>query len=80
VKLPPPRAVLELSQTEAIKQAVAAGLGIACLPEVAIREAVAAGQLIALATPFLDLRRRLSLLVPRKRYRGAALAAFLRMA
>ena len=59
---------------------VAAGLGIACLPEVAIREAVAAGQLIALATPFLDLRRRLSLLVPRKRYRGAALAAFLRMA
>lgn len=79
-KLPPPRAVLELSQTEAIKQAVAAGLGIACLPEVAIREAVAAGQLIALATPFLDLRRRLSLLVPRKRYRGAALAAFLRMA
>ena len=79
-KLPPPRAVLELSQTEAIKQAVAAGLGIACLPEVAIREAVAAGQLVALATPFLDLRRTLSLLVPRKRYRGAALAAFLRMA
>ena len=79
-KLPPPRAVLELSQTEAIKQAVAAGLGIACLPEVAIREAVAAGQLVALATPFLDLRRMLSLLVPRKRYRGAALAAFLRMA
>ena len=80
VKLPPPRAVLELSQTEAIKQAVAAGLGIACLPEVAIREAVAAGQLVALATPFLDLRRMLSLLVPRKRYRGAALATFLRMA
>ena len=79
-KLPPPRGVLELSQTEAIKQAVVAGLGIACLPEVAIRDAVATGQLVALATPFLALQRTLSLLVHRKRYRGAALAAFLRMA
>lgn len=78
--LPPPRGVLELSQTEAIKQAVVAGLGIACLPDVAIRDAVAAGQLVVLDTPYLDLRRTLSLLVHRKRYRGAALAAFLRMA
>ena len=47
---------------------------------VAIRDAVATGQLVALATPFLALQRTLSLLVHRKRYRGAALAAFLRMA
>ncbi|MFT3763149.1 MAG: LysR family transcriptional regulator [Pseudoxanthomonas sp.] len=77
-KLPSPRSVLELSQTEAIKQAVAAGLGIAFLPEVAIRDAVAAGRLAALETPFLDLRRKLSLLLHRRKYRGALLDAFLR--
>lgn len=77
-KLPPPRSVLELSQTEAIKQAVVAGLGIACLPEVAIRDAVAAGRLVALETPFLDLRRKLSLLLHRRKYRGTLLDAFLR--
>lgn len=77
-KLPSPGSVLELSQTEAIKQAVAAGLGIACLPEVAIRDAIAAGRLVALETPFLDLRRELSLLLHRRKYRGALLDAFLR--
>lgn len=79
-RLPPPRTRLELSQTEAIKQAVAAGLGIALLPEVAVRDALAAGRLRALRAPFLQpfLQRRLSLLLPRGRYRGALLEAFLR--
>lgn len=79
-QLPPPRMHLELDQTEAIKQAVVAGLGIALLPEVAVQDALAAGRLCALRTPFLQpfLRRRLSLLLPRGRYRGALLEAFLR--
>lgn len=79
-QLPPPRMHLELDQTEAIKQAVVAGLGIALLPEVAVQDALAAGRLCALRTPFLQsfLRRRLSLLLPRGRYRGALLDAFLR--
>lgn len=79
-QLPPPRMRLELDQTEAIKQAVVAGLGIALLPEVAVQDALAAGRLRALHTPFLQpfLRRRLSLLLPRGRYRGALLEAFLR--
>lgn len=78
-RLPPARGRLELSQTEAIKQAVAAGLGIALLPEVAVREAAAAGRLNVLRTPFLRplLQRRLSLLLHRRRYRGALLDAFL---
>jgi DNA-binding transcriptional LysR family regulator len=74
--LPPPAGVLELGQSEAIKQAVIAGLGVACLPEVAITDAVAAGRLRALRTPFLDLRRRLSLVLHRERYRGPLLRAF----
>jgi len=77
-QLPPGETVLELDQIEAIKQAVAAGLGIACLPEVALTDALATGRLKALKTPFLDLRRKLSLLLHREKYRGALLDAFLR--
>lgn len=77
-QLPPGELVLELDQAEAIKQAVAAGLGIACLPEVALTDALAAGRLKVLKTPFLDLRRTLSLLQHKQRYRGALLDAFLR--
>lgn len=75
--LPGAVGVLELGQSEAIKQAVIAGLGIACLPEVAVADAQAAGKLCALRTPFLDLRRRLSLVLHRERYRGPLLQAFL---
>ncbi|MGH8191712.1 MAG: LysR substrate-binding domain-containing protein [Rhodanobacteraceae bacterium] len=77
--LPPPEGVLELGQSEAIKQAVIAGLGVACLPEVAITDAVSAGRLRALHTPFLDLARRLSLVWHRERYRGPLLQAFIEM-
>ncbi len=77
-KLPPPRGVLELSQTEAIKQAVVAGLGIACLPQVALADALAAERLVALDVPFLQLQRKLGVLLRRGRWRGAALQAFLR--
>lgn len=76
-QLPPGETVLELDQTEAIKQAVVAGLGIACLPAVAVVDALAAGRLKALDTPFLDLQRSLSLLLHRHKYRGALLEAFL---
>lgn len=76
-ELPGGTTVLELDQSEAIKQAVIAGLGIACLPDVAIGDAVQAGRLTILHTPFLDLRRTLSLLLHRQRYRGAVLEAFL---
>ena len=75
--LPPGKTVLELHQTEAIKQAVIAGLGIAFLPEVAVTDAVAAGRLQVLKTRFLDLRRTLSLVLHRDRYRGTLLEAFL---
>jgi DNA-binding transcriptional LysR family regulator len=76
-QLPPGETVMELDQIEAIKQAVTAGLGIACLPEVAVTDALATERLVALKTPFLDLRRKLSILLHREKYRGAALEAFL---
>lgn len=79
-QLPPGETVLELDQLEAIKQAVIAGLGIACLPQVAVVDALAAGRLKALKTPFLDLRRKLSILIHRQKYRGALLDAFIAQA
>lgn len=74
--LPPGETVLELGQTEAIKQAVIAGLGLACLPEVAVGDAVAAGRLVVLKTPFLDMQRRLSLVLARGAYHGGLVKAF----
>jgi DNA-binding transcriptional LysR family regulator len=79
-QLPPGETVLELDQIEAIKQSVVAGLGIALLPAVAVTDALAAGRLKALKTPFLDLRRKLSLLLHRQKYRGMLLDAFLESA
>ena len=75
--LPPGRILLELGQIEAIKQAVIAGLGIACLPHAATLDAVATGRLRVLRTPFLQLDRRLSILLHRSRYRGTLIEAFL---
>ncbi|MFT0531498.1 LysR substrate-binding domain-containing protein [Castellaniella hirudinis] len=75
--LPPGRILLELGQIEAIKQAVIAGLGIACLPYAATLDAVATGRLRVLRTPFLRLDRRLSILLHRSRYRGTLIEAFL---
>ncbi|NYT63953.1 LysR family transcriptional regulator [Alcaligenaceae bacterium] len=74
--LPPGRILLELGQVEAIKQAVIAGLGIACLPQAATQDAVAVGRLKILHTPFLNLHRRLSLVLHKSRYRGALIDAF----
>mgnify|MGYP003582343395 CR=1 FL=1 len=74
--LPPGEIILELGQVEAIKQAVIAGLGIACLPYAATIDSVAAGRLKILNTPFLDLHRRLSLILHKSRYRGALINAF----
>lgn len=76
-RLPGGVTVMELGNSEAIKQAVLAGLGMACLPLVAVRAELAAGELKVLRTPFLDLSRQLSLVLARGRYRGPLLQALL---
>ncbi|RPE81762.1 LysR substrate-binding domain-containing protein [Vulcaniibacterium tengchongense] len=75
--LPPGETVLELDQSEAIKQAVIAGLGLALLPAVAVADAAAGGRLAVLRTPFLQLQRPLSLVLHRRRYRSSLLQALL---
>ena len=53
-----------LGDTEALKHAVAAGLGIACISPLSARGELAAGELVALRVKGLDLHRPLSILVP----------------
>ncbi len=56
-----PAKILELQRPEAIKQAVLHGLGIGCLPRLAVQEELNQGSLLQLATP-LQLQRQLCLL------------------
>lgn len=77
-ELPRGNILLELGQVEAIKQATIAGWGISCLPKAATIDAVQAGRLVLLDTPFLDLKRYLSLVIHQSRYQGQILQAFLR--
>lgn len=76
--LPKGQIILELGQIEAIKQAVIAGLGIACLPLVATTDAVQTKKIKILETPFLQLERNLSVLLHKGRYQASLIKAFLK--
>lgn len=70
-----PAKVLELQRPEAIKQAVKQGLGIGCLPLLAVQDEITAGQLVLLPNP-LQLQRRLSLVL-QPGYQAPLLQTFL---
>ncbi|MCO7231808.1 MULTISPECIES: LysR substrate-binding domain-containing protein [Cobetia] len=61
---------MELGQHEAIKQAVFAGLGLGCLSRLSVAAEIARGELVVLATPQLNLKRRFSMLWHPERYRS----------
>jgi DNA-binding transcriptional LysR family regulator len=71
-----PHNLLELERPEAIKQAVKQGLGIGCLPLLAVQDEVNAGQLVLLQSP-LQLQRHFRL-VQHKNYQPPLLQKFLR--
>lgn len=68
---------LELGSNEAVKRAVASGLGLGCLSRHAVTEAVASGWLVELATALPPMRRTLSVVVHRSKQLGSASRAFL---
>jgi DNA-binding transcriptional LysR family regulator len=70
-----PAELLELERPEAIKQAVKQGLGIGCLPLLALQDELNTGQLIVLQSP-LKLQRKFRL-VQHKNYQPALLQKFL---
>jgi DNA-binding transcriptional LysR family regulator len=70
---------LELEHTEAIKHAVAAGLGIGCISRLALRDAFHLGNLVAVKTPDLDLRRQFHFIWHKQKYQTAAMREFLEL-
>ncbi|HUH39130.1 MAG TPA: LysR substrate-binding domain-containing protein, partial [Spongiibacteraceae bacterium] len=72
-----PRIAFELEQPEAIRQCVKAGLGIGCLSALELEDAFRAGTLVPLATPFLDMRRNLDVVLHRRKYLSRGIAAIL---
>jgi DNA-binding transcriptional LysR family regulator len=74
-----PREIVEFSSVEAIKQCVAAGMGLAVLPGVAVERELANGQLAALhwAGPSLEVVTQM--VWHARRWQSPALRAFLQM-
>ncbi|MBK4739030.1 LysR family transcriptional regulator [Noviherbaspirillum pedocola] len=70
---------MELGGTEAIKRAVESGLGISCLPKIAVTEAVRLGTLVCLPTPMLRLTRAFHILLHKQKYRTAGILGFLEL-
>lgn len=68
---------LILGDTEAIKQAVMAGFGISCVSKITALEALKANKLIQLNIKNLNLKRTLSVLIHREKYRTPTLKRFL---
>lgn len=68
---------LELGSNEAVKRAVAAGLGLGCLSRRAVAEAIASGWLVQIPSALPEMRRTLSVVVHRAKRLGRASKAFL---
>jgi DNA-binding transcriptional LysR family regulator len=66
------RVALTLRQTEAIKRAVEAGLGLGCVSRIALEDAFARGSLKPCRVPHRDFRRRFYFLVHRRKPPTAA--------
>jgi DNA-binding transcriptional LysR family regulator len=71
------RLAMELGGTEAIKRAVESGIGISCLPRIALVGAIERGNLVMLDTPFLTLTRALHILLHKQKHRTEGLDSLL---
>jgi DNA-binding transcriptional LysR family regulator len=68
---------LQLEHTEAIKRAVEAGLGLACLSRLTLDEAFRRGNLVELRTEQFDLQRNFHFVRHRQRHLSPASRAFM---
>lgn len=69
--------LLSLSSTEAIKQAVASGLGVAIVSRLAAKNEIASKRLATITLTGLSIRRPIYHVCPRNRYRSKGSIAFL---
>ncbi|TVP54961.1 MAG: LysR family transcriptional regulator [Halomonadaceae bacterium] len=77
--LPDLHILLELQHTEAIKRAVATGMGISCLSKVALEDSFRQGYLVPLLVPQRDLSRRFYFIMHRQKYRSAGVEQWLKL-
>jgi DNA-binding transcriptional LysR family regulator len=75
--LPRLRVALTLRQTEAIKRAVEAGLGLGCVSRIALEDAFQRGTLKPCRVPHRDFRRQFFLLLHRRKHRAAGVERWL---
>ena len=69
--------ILELGNTEAVKNAVESGIGISCLSIFTLERSIKHNELVELKTPFIDLSRFYYILVHRKKYKNQLLQSCL---
>jgi DNA-binding transcriptional LysR family regulator len=74
-----PRVALELEQPAAIRECVKAGMGLGCLSRLELQDAIAAGQIVALKAPFLDLGRTINIVLHRQKYVSEAIDTILKL-
>lgn len=72
--LPELHIVLELQHTEAILQAVRAGMGLGCLSQVTLQQVLQSGEFVSLHAPGRDFSRHFYMILHRHKYRSAAIA------
>jgi DNA-binding transcriptional LysR family regulator len=71
--------VLELSQTEAIKGAVATGLGLGCVSRLSLEAELRHRTLVACRVPQRDFRRSFFFVLHRRKFRSPALESWLEL-
>jgi DNA-binding transcriptional LysR family regulator len=70
---------LVLQQTEAIRGAVEAGLGVGCLSRLTVEDAVARGTLKLCKVPHRNFRRRFFFVLHKQKHRSAAISAWVEL-
>jgi DNA-binding transcriptional LysR family regulator len=77
--LPDLHIALTLQHTEAIKRAVAAGLGVGCVSRIALDDAVSRGSLHACRVPQRNFHRQFFFLLHRHKFRSAGIARWIEL-
>jgi len=77
--LPELRIALALQHTEAIKSAVAAGIGLGCISEIALRDALDHGTLQRCRVPHRDFRRQFFFLLHKRKFHSASIVRWLEL-
>jgi len=77
--LPHLNIILELEHTEAIKRAVEAGMGIACLSRISLADAFARGTLAPIAVPQRDFSRRFYVALHKHKYTSPSVLQWLQL-